>query len=132
MLCIYQKEMDFFWSNEKPLTSDEVEKNLIGEEWNHAAIFRTIKKIEEKKLLKVVGVERHNKQYARQFLPAISQEEYYSNYLLEKRMPQRGLEKISAAVLGVGEKGSANEEVIERLEQIIEEMKKEGENVEDK
>jgi len=122
--------MDYFWCSEKPLTADELEKELSEKGWNHASIFRTIKSLEEKNFINVVGVERHNKQYARLFSPAISQEAYYTNYLLEKRMPNNVLERISAAMLGVGNRGEKKEEVIERLENIIQEMKKEGENVE--
>ena len=120
--------MNLFWGIEGPLTADDLEKKLKDSDWNHAAIFRTLKSLNEKQLIKVVGVERHCKQYARQFVPTMTQEEFYTHYLLERKMSAKVLQGISAALLGAGSKTDNKEVIIERLEQIIQELKEEGEH----
>lgn len=122
-----EEMMDFLWKEDAELTASEMEDLLNSDEWNHAAVFRTVKSLEKKHMIYVSGLERRNKQYARKFLPAVSQDEYYSDYLLDKHMSSDVLEHISAALIGRSDTKDEKKkkETIQRLERIISELQDE-------
>ena len=66
--------MEFFWNTERPLTVMEVSQMM--NQFNECYIHRLIKSLEKKEMLKVCGMQKSGKQYARQFIPTITREEY--------------------------------------------------------
>ncbi|MBE5896858.1 MAG: BlaI/MecI/CopY family transcriptional regulator [Lachnospiraceae bacterium] len=119
--------MNILWKCNKEMTIDEIGEYLQSEEWNNQmTLYRTINALEKKKLIEVSGVERRNKQYARKFKAIISQDEYYSEFLLNHGLNPKVLQKISIALLGACELNDGRqEETIRRLETIIDEMESE-------
>ena len=66
--------MEIFWDADSPLTIMEVSR--LTDEFNDSYIHRLVKSLEKKEMLKVVGLQKSGKQYARQFFPAMTREEY--------------------------------------------------------
>jgi len=77
----------------------------------------------------VVGFEKSTKTYARKMRPSITKEEYYSKILIQKGINSDSLADITAALLGVSRKKQKEKDakVIEKLEKIIEELRKNSE-----
>lgn len=118
-----EKLLNYFWEIDRPISACELEEQLRDTEWNHAGVFRTIKSLEEKQLIKVSGFERKGKQYARLFTTMCSKDEYYTNYILEKKMDSKTIAKISAALLG--RNIDSSRDIVDQLQTIINELKQE-------
>ena len=116
--------MEFFWNTERPLTVMEVSQMM--NQFNECYIHRLIKSLEKKEMLKVCGMQKSGKQYARQFNPTITREEYGVT-LMEKLGIQgkKSLAKFFAAMVRRPDGGEiqSTDELIGELENIIEELK---------
>lgn len=79
--------------------------------------------------LKVAGLEKCGKSYARKFVPALTKAEYYTEVMMKRGMDSSSLPGITAAFLGVTDKSDQERdaEVIAKLEEIINALRKVGE-----
>lgn len=116
--------MEFFWNTERPLTVMEISQ--MTNQFNECYIHRLIKSLEKKEMLKDCGMQRSGKQYARQFIPTITREEYGVT-LMEKLGIQgkKSLAKFFAAMVRRPDSREiqSTDELICELENIIEELK---------
>lgn len=121
--------LQYIWSQDKPLTSVEMFHYFETNGWNENNVFRTINSLLEKKLLNICGMELYTKQYARTFLPTLSQEEYIIRYLSERGLKRKSIAKIVLALAKEDEKKEINnDELISQLETIVKELRTEKEN----
>jgi predicted transcriptional regulator len=120
-----EQMMNLFWQENRELAAYELEELLEDDPgWNHAAVYRTVKLLEDKGILRVSSLEKRTKQYARKFLPAVSQAEFYTEALLEKPLQKGVLNQISAALVERGMTGQEKKETVEQLEKILDDLKK--------
>ena len=124
-----EKLMNWLWTYNEPLTSSEMAEKLENEGWNRVTLLKTIQVLADTGYLKVVGVEKVTKTYARKLLPAFTKEEYYSTVLMKKGINSDSLVEITAALLGVSKKKKKEKDarVISKLEEIIAELRMDNE-----
>ena len=120
--------MELLWSSDTGLTSIEMLDKLDDAEWNKLNIFRTINSLIDKDLIKVSGFEQYNTQYARRFTYSITQEEYAARLLEADGLTFRSLGNIAMAMIknDGNEAEESREELIESLQEIIDNLKKES------
>lgn len=129
-LSVREEElMNYLWNVHEPMTSTEMSEKLEPEGWNCVTLFKTIQSLADAGYLEVVGFEKSTKTYARKMRPSITKEEYYSKILIQKGINSDSLADITAALLGVSRKKQKEKDakVIEKLEKIIEELRKNSE-----
>lgn len=114
-----ERILEIFWNEGKPLTSMEVMEKT--DEFNESYVHRLLNSLLEKKALKVEGMMKSGKQYARIFVPEFTREEY-GVYLIKQlgMMRKDNLKKFAVALT---KENKRKEEVIETLEEIIDEIK---------
>ena len=129
-LSVREEElMNYLWNIHQPMTSTEMSEKLEPEGWNSVTLLKTIQSLADTGYLEVVGFEKSSKTYARKLMPSVTKEEYYSKVLMQKGINTDSLADITAALLGVSKKKrkERDEKVIEKLEEIIEELRKNSE-----
>ena len=87
---------------------------------------RLVKSLEKKGMLNVCGFQKSGKQYARQFLPTVTREEYGA--VLMEKIGIQGKRSLAKVVTAMIRRPDSNEikstdELIRELEMIIEELK---------
>lgn len=115
--------MNILWDHNIPMTTNDILKNFNTEECSEITLYKTIQSLVEKGYLEVAGLVKCTKTYSRQFVPAISKEQYYSSLLISKGLNKNSLADLTAAFLGVSNSESKNAEVISALEEIIATLK---------
>ena len=120
--------MNILWTYNEPLTQNEMAERLEEQGWSSVTLFKTVQSLSGAGYLKVVGLERTAKTYARKLIPAITKEEYYTSILMKNGLDSESLANITAAFIGVSKKNKKekNTEVIAKLEEIIEKLRMEG------
>ena len=120
--------MNILWAYNEPLTQNEMAERLEEQGWSSVTLFKTVQSLSGTGYLKVVGLEKSAKTYARKLIPAISKEEYYASILMKNGLDSESLANITAAFIGVSKKSKKekNTEVIAKLEEIIEKLRMEG------
>lgn len=120
-----EQMMNLFWRENRELAAHELEELLNDDPgWNHAAVYRTAKSLEDKGLIRVSSLEKRTKQYARKFLPVMSQAEFYTRSLLEKPLQKGVLRQISAALVEREMSNEGKKETLDQLEKILRDLKK--------
>ena len=69
--------MNIFWSRNNPLTSRDIIYIFADKGWNSTCIYTLLRSLLEKELIAECGLVQYNTQYARQFVSAITKEEFY-------------------------------------------------------
>ena len=89
---------------------------------------RTINSLIDKDLIKVSGFQQYHPQYARRFTYSITQEEYAARLLEAHGLTFRSLGNIAMAMIknDCDEAEESREELIESLQEIIDNLKKES------
>lgn len=118
--------LNFFWQTEEPLTAGEMADRLEEDGWNTATLFKTVRTLSDRGYLKVVGLEKSAKSYARKFVPALTKEEYYTEVMMRRGLDSSSIANITAAFLGVADKNKKerDDRVISKLEEIIRMLRK--------
>ncbi len=119
--------MNILWAFNEPLTQNEMAERLEEQGWNNVTLFKTVQSLSNAGYLKVVGLEKTTKTYARKLMPAITKEEYYTSILMKNGINSDSLVNITAALIGVSKKDKKekNTEVIAKLEEIIAKLRTE-------
>ena len=119
--------MELLWMSGEPMTSVDLEQRLDADEWNHAAVFRTIKSLLEKGMIEECGTELRGKQWTRRFKPSVTKEDYMAQFLIDRGIDAKSLGQVAVAVVNKSKKSKANDEkLIKELEAIIKKIKKRG------
>lgn len=114
-----ERILEIFWNEGKPLTSMEVMEKT--DEFNESYVHRLLNSLLEKKALKVEGMMKSGKQYARIFVPEFTREEY-GVYLI-KQLGMVRKDNLKKFAVALTKENKRKEEVIETLEEIIDEIK---------
>lgn len=118
--------LNLLWEKNVPLTSNEMIEILEPEGWKQITLLKTIQSLSDKGYLKVVGLEKTVKTYARRFVPAMTKGAFYSKLIIDKGLDRKSIIDITAALIGVdGDSKEGADQIIETLESIIEEYKNE-------
>lgn len=117
-----EEVMELFWKLKKPLTSVEI--LAIGEEhsWKDNYLQVLLKSLLKKEFLRICGVVQYRNQYARQFEPALTKEEYVAAAMAEKGVEKTDLVKIMVAMAQEDENVD-REKLIEQLEEMVKELR---------
>lgn len=120
--------LNVLWRMNEPLTAGEMLERLAADGWNTATLFKTVRTLSDSGYLKVAGLEKSTKSYARKFVPALSKEEYYTELMMKRGLNSSSIANITAAFLGVTDKSGKerDEKVIKKLEEIIDTLRKAG------
>ena len=117
--------MEIFWEKKEPLTSVEILELSAERSWNGNYIHKMLRSLLKKDMIKICGTVQCGTQYARQFIPAVTKEEYAAKLVMSK-----GIEKSAIAAVTVDMvhemDGADGEDVVKQLEDIIEELKGKG------
>lgn len=108
--------MELFWEQERPLTSVEVLEIKGERSWNGSYIHIMLRSIMKKGMIQVCGAIQYGTQYARQFIPVVTKEEYAARLALSTGISKDELGKVVFAMV----KESVDEgSVSEMIEEII-------------
>ncbi len=125
--------MFILWERQGPTSSVGIMDDLLKDGWNKVSVYNTIQSLIDKGFLTVTGMQKSNTQYARQFEPSVTKEEYAARLLIEKGLGCDALGNIALAMAGstrTGKRGNKdrkeNEKLIKELEDTIRRLK-EGE-----
>ncbi len=114
--------MEIFWEKKEPLTSVDISEFSADRSWNGNYIHMMLRSLLKKGMIEVCGTVQCGTQYARQFLPLVTKEQYAAKLVMSK-----GIEKSSIAAVTVAMVNEVNkadgEGLVKQLEEIIEELK---------
>lgn len=130
--CLTAREeelLNILWEINEPLTAGEMAERLEPQGWNEITLFKTVRKLSDMSYLKVVGLEKCAKSYARKFVPALTKAEYYTEIMMRRGLDSSSIANITAAFLGLSDKSEKERdaEIIAKLEEIIAALRKAGE-----
>ena len=116
--------MDIFWDAEKPITSVEIVRMKIRPTWTNGLVHNMIRSLLKKGMLLECGTVRYATQYARQFQPSMTKEEYAAKVALSVGISKGAVSKVMVAL---ARETGEEQNLIEELEEIIHQIKKEQE-----
>lgn len=123
-----EKLMEVFWREDRPLTSIDIAEMNIKFTWSKNYIQNMIRSLLKKEMIKE-GEEKvqYHTQYARQFVPAITKEEYVAKQVVSSGLTKASVVGITSALVEEIEDEEEAQEIIEELEKIIQQLKAERE-----
>ena len=114
--------MERFWESEEPLTSVEIMDISADRSLNGNYIHIMLRSLLKKGMIKVCGTVQCGTQYARQFIPAVTKEQYAAKLVMSKGIDSNSIAAVTVAM--VNETGETDSEgLVKQLEDIIEELK---------
>lgn len=93
--------MNFLWKENQAMTSGEMADKLSVEGWNSVTLFKNVQMLVDEGFLKVDGVKKTGKTYARKLVPSISKVHYYGRLMAAHGLNEQDLPEIVAAMIGV-------------------------------
>lgn len=112
--------MEVLWGSEQPMTSVDLIEKTKGYSWESGYIHKMLRSLLKKDIIAVCGMVQYGKQYARQFVPIITKEEYAARLALSTGIKGSSIGKVTAALVKESEN---SDELIEQLEEIIKQIK---------
>ena len=116
------KLMNLFWEIGRPLTSVDVLELLKEENWKQSYAVRLLNILEHKRAIAVCGAVRYRTQYARQFHPIITREEYAARLALTTGIGKNSIANVTVALV---KEASDAEDFYQELENIIAKLEEE-------
>lgn len=117
--------MEIFWEKKEPLTSVEILELSAERSWNGNYIHKMLRSLLKKDMIKICGTVQCGTQYARQFIPAVTKEEYAAKLVMTKGIEKSAIAAVTVAMVHEMD-GADGEDVVKQLEDIIEELKGKG------
>ena len=117
--------MERFWEKKEPLTSVEILELSAERSWNGNYIHKMLRSLLKKDMIKICGTVQCGTQYARQFIPAVTKEEYAAKLVMSKGIEKSAIAAVTVAMVHEMD-GADGEDVVKQLEDIIEELKGKG------
>ena len=120
--------MNLLWKEDRPLSRSEIIELSPDRSWQKSSIHILLNKLLDKGAIDIAGFVRTNKNYGRTYKPVITQEDYVLTSVKASNSALKDLFKVStnpsvfAALLNDAD---VDEDVLNRLEQMIEERRKE-------
>lgn len=118
-----QQVMEIFWSVGTPLTSVELSKYATENGWKKSYIYILIRSLLKKQMIEPCGTLQYGTQYARQFKPLISKEEYAAQLAMSLNLNHNSICKVAVSL--AQQTSSDTAEIVKQLESIIHEFRKE-------
>lgn len=114
--------MEMFWEKNVPLTSVEILKCSADRTWNGNYVHIMLRSLLKKGMIKVCGAAQYGTQYARQFIPVVTKEQYAAKLVMSTGIDRNSIAAVTVAM--VNEVNDTDEEgLIKQLEAIIEELR---------
>ena len=117
--------MEIFWEKKEPLTSVEILELSAERSWNGNYIHKMLRSLLKKDMIKICGTVQCGTQYARQFIPAVTKEEYAAKLVMSKGIEKSAIAAVTVAMVHEMD-GADGEDVVKQLEDIIEELTGKG------
>ena len=114
--------MELFWQEKCPLTSVDIIEKTKEKTWSGNYVHKMLRKLVKEEFVKVCGLVQYGRQYARQFEPLVSREDYMAALLKWQGITMRSFTKIAVAFLKGNESDAAEETETEEQEHLIEEL----------
>lgn len=115
--------MNFMWEAGEPLTSNEMQERCQVRSWSDNYLHVMLRSLKKKGMLTPCGMVQYGTQYARQFIPTMTKEQYYVSLALERGVKQGDFVQFAVAMakeIKPEEKG----QLLETLESFIKELEK--------
>ncbi|MCI8858722.1 BlaI/MecI/CopY family transcriptional regulator [Lachnospiraceae bacterium 66-29] len=114
--------MELFWEKKEPLTSVDISEFSADRSWNGNYIHMMLRSLLKKGMIEVCGTVQCGTQYARQFVPIVTKEQYAAKLVMSKGIEKNSIAAVTVAM--VNEVNKADEEgLVKQLEEIIQELK---------
>ena len=114
--------MKIFWEKKEPLTSVDILDISADRSWNGNYIHRMLRSLMKKGMIEICGTVQCGTQYARQFTPMITKEQYAAKLVMSKGIEKNAIAAVTLAM--VNEVSEADEEgLVKQLEEIVQELK---------
>lgn len=114
--------MELFWEKKQPLTSVDISEFSADRSWNGNYIHMMLRSLQKKGMIEVCGTVQCGTQYARQFVPIVTKEQYAAKLVMSKGIEKNSIAAVTVAM--VNEVNTADEEgLVKQLEEIIQELK---------
>lgn len=114
--------MELFWEKKEPLTSVDISEFSADRSWNGNYIHMMLRSLLKKDMIEVCGTVQCGTQYARQFVPIVTKEQYAAKLVMSKGIEKNSIAAVTVAM--VNEVNKADEEgLVKQLEEIIQELK---------
>ena len=114
--------MELFWEKKEPLTSVDISEFSADRSWNGNYIHMMLRSLLKKGMIEVCGTVQCGTQYARQFVPIVTKEQYAAKLVMSKGIEKNSIAAVTVAM--VNEINKADEEgLVKQLEEIIQELK---------
>ncbi len=106
----------------EPLTSVDISEFSADRSWNGNYIHMMLRSLLKKGMIEVCGTVQCGTQYARQFVPIVTKEQYAAKLVMTKGIEKNSIAAVTVAM--VNEVNKADEEgLVKQLEEIIQELK---------
>jgi len=115
-----EKLMDIFWTENRVLTCLDLKEQCADEGWCEENILNVLRNLKNKGLIEVCGFIQRQTSLARCFQPKMTRAEYAAKVAVDLGIDEKTLGDTAAALV---KSFYGDEEVISRLEGIIEELK---------
>lgn len=112
--------MELLWSVEEPMTSVEMIACDCERTWKDNYLKVMIRSLQDKDAIRVCGMKQYKTQYARLFEPNITREDYIAKFAVASGIKGSAVANVAVAM---AKETDSDEEVIARLEEIIEQLK---------
>lgn len=116
--------LQILWKSEMPLTSSEIIEQATDKSWQDRSIHSILNNLLDKKEVKVVGKIPAGKNHARQFAPAVTEEEYLAKQISESDLYEKNWSTISFknVVSNLINSADDKELLIDDLKNLIDEL----------
>ena len=119
----YEKEvLDTLWESGEALTAREIVNYCVNKSWQPSYIHIMINSLLEKEMIKEAGFKQTSKNFARMYMPSMTEEEWFSYQMMEK---VKNRDVLLKNVLSEILKDTWDVEKIDELKAVIEERKRE-------
>lgn len=116
--------MKVLWSSDKAMSAAEIAENIPDRTWPASSIQNILRNLEKKNAIKVDSITKIGKSYGRLFKPTISVNEYA---VMQFNRYYQGNKKERFSMINslLGNSGNNKEDLIEALQSLLDEYKKE-------
>ncbi|MCR4695604.1 MAG: BlaI/MecI/CopY family transcriptional regulator [Pseudobutyrivibrio sp.] len=120
------KVMECLWNSEEEMNSNEIAEALLNDKFSKPSVYKAIQSLEKEGFLTISSLELIGKIYARNFVPAISRDDYLAFELKDKGANLASMKNIYVAMLGMEKKKDKEEReaLINDLQEIINSIRK--------
>lgn len=112
--------MELFWEKNIPLTSIDILGISQDQPWNDSYLHIMLRSLLKKDVIKICNTIQYGTQYARQFIPTLSREDYAAKLIMSKGFEHKSVAKVMVAM---AKEANYDKDLVEQLEAIAATMK---------